>query len=64
MLQLNYKKYDFGKFVLGYNETLINEMKSVCFPHPPRGYCRRDLLPVYFFFFLRYFERLKNINLK
>ena len=64
MLQLNYKKYDFGKFVLGYNETLINEMKSVCFPHPPRGYCRSDLLPVYFFALERYCERLKKKNSK
>ena len=50
MSQLNDRKYDFGKLVLGYNKTLINEMKSVCFPHPPRGYSRSDLLPAYSIF--------------
>ena len=64
MSQLNDRKYDFGKLVLGYNKTLINEMKSVCFPHPPRGYSRSDLLPAYLCALENYYERLKKKNSK
>lgn len=64
MSQLNDKKYDFGKLVLGYNKTLINEMKSVCFPHLPRGYSRSDLLPTYLYALENYYERLKKKNSK
>ena len=60
MLWLNNRQYDFGKLVLEYDKTLINEMKSVCFPHPPRGYSRSDLLPAYFFTLENYYERLKK----
>ena len=35
-------------------------MKSVCFPHPPIGYSRSDLLPAYFFALERYYEHLKK----
>ena len=64
MSQLNDRKYDFGKLVLEYNKTIINEMKSVCFPRLPRGYSRSDLLPAYLCALENYYERLKKKNSK
>lgn len=64
MMRLNNNQYNFEKLALEYNKTLINEMKSVCFPHPPRGYGRSDLLPTYFFALESYYERLKKKNSK
>ena len=64
MSWLNNRQYNFEKLALEYNKTLINEMKSVCFPHPPRGYSRSDLLPAYFFALERYYEHLKKKNSK
>ena len=64
MSQLNDRKYDFGKLVLEYNKTLIDEMKSVCFPRLPRGYSRRDLLPAYLCALENYYECLKKKNSK
>ena len=64
MLQLNDTKCDFGKFVLEYNKTLIDEMETVCFPHLPRGYSRSDLLPTYLCALENYYERLKKKNSK
>ena len=60
MSWLNNRQYDIEKLTLEYNKTLINEMKSICFPHPPRGYSRSDLLPSYFFALERYYEHLKK----
>ena len=64
MSWLNNRQYNFEKLALEYNKTLINEMKSVCFPHPPRGYGRSDLLPAYLCALERYYERLKKKNSK
>lgn len=64
MSQLNDRKCDFGKLVLEYNKTLINEMESVCFPHPQRGYSRSDLFPAYLCALENYYERLKKKNSK
>jgi len=60
MLWLNNRQYDIEKLALEYNKTLINEMKSVCFPHPPRGYGRSDLLPAYFLALGSHYEHLKK----
>lgn len=60
MSWLNNRQYNFEKLALEYNKTLINEMESVCFPHPQRGYSRSDLFPAYFFALERYYERLKK----
>ena len=60
MSWLNNNQYNFKKLTLEYNKTLINETKSIYFPHPPRGYSRSDLLPAYFFALERYYERLKK----
>ena len=64
MSWLNNRQYDIEKLALEYNKTLINEMKSTCFPHPPRGYSRSDLLPTYLFALKRYYECLKRENQK
>ncbi len=64
MSLLNNRQCNIGKLALEYNKTLINEMKSVCFPHPPRGYSRSDILPAYFFALESYYERLKKKNSK
>ena len=60
MSRLNNRQYNFEKLALEYNKTLINEMKSVCFPHPPRGYGGSDLFPAYFFALKRYYKHLKK----
>lgn len=64
MLWLNNRQYNFEKLTLEYNKTLINEMKSVCFPHPPRGYSRSDYCQQYFFALESYYELLKKKNSK
>ena len=64
MSWLNDRQYNIEKLALEYNKTLINEMKSACFPHPPRGYSRSDLLPAYLFALKRYYESLKRENQK
>lgn len=64
MSQLNDRKCGFGKLVLEYNKTLIDEMETVCFPHLPRGYSRSDLLPAYLYALENYYERLKKKNSK
>ena len=64
IMWLNNRWYSFERLALEYNKTLINEMKSVCFPHPPRGYSKGDFLPSYLFSLKSYCEHLKRENLK
>lgn len=59
----NNNQYNFEKLALEYNKTLMNEMKSVCFPHPPRR-CDKDCLPTYLRALENYYYHLKRENQK